>query len=133
MKDNIPISVDINEAPATFCVMQHDHNSRSIVMSLTDCDNPDEKKINLAAHNARLFCLLPDGETSVKLDGRIIDEENGVVEFLLTSAVTAQEGSVQAQAIVASGAQVLSLRRFTFGVLPNFVDKKTIDDWLAER
>ncbi len=131
MQDCIPISIDINEAPATFCVMQHDDNSRRIMLTLNDCDNPDEKKINLSDHSARLFCLLPDGATAVALDGTITDAENGIIEFVLTDEVTAQEGSVQAQAVIVSGEQVFTLHRFTFGVLPSLVEKTELDAWLS--
>lgn len=111
--------------------MQHDGNSRRILLTLSDCDNPDEKKINLAEHSARLFCQLPDGETNAVIDGAVIDAENGVIEFVLTDEVTAQEGPVQAQAVVAGGEQVINLRRFTFGVLPSLVARDDIDIWLS--
>ncbi len=112
--------------------MQHDDNSRRVRITLSDCDNPDEKKINLSEHKARLFCLLPDGETNVAVDGTVIDAENGILEFVLTDEITACEGSVQAQAVVAGAEQILTLRRFTFGVLPSLVTKEEISGWLSE-
>lgn len=131
MQDCIPISIDINEAVGTFCVMQHDSRSRRILLTLSDCDNPDEKKINLSGHSARLFCQLPDGETYVTIDGTVTDAENGVLEFILTDEVTAQEGSVQAQAVIAGGEQVITLRRFNFGVLPSLAAQEEINAWLS--
>lgn len=131
MQDCIPISIDINETVTTFCVMQHDGNSRRILLTLSDCDNPDEKKIDLTGHSARLFCQLPDGETNVTVDGTVVDAENGVVEFVLTDELTAQEGSVQVQAVLAGGEQVIALRRFSFGVLPSLVGRNDIDAWLS--
>ncbi len=131
MQDCIPVSIDINETIPTFCVMQNDGNSRRLLLTLSDCDNPDEKKINLSGHSARLFCLLPDGETNAVVDGAIVDAENGVVEFIITDELTVQEGSVQAQAIIAGGGQVLALRRFNFGVLPSLVGQDSIASWLS--
>lgn len=131
MQDCIPVSVDVNEAIAAFCVMQHDDNSRKVRITLRDCDNPDEKKINLSGHSARLFCRLPDGETEASVDGAVSDAENGVIEFILTDEITAQEGSVQAQAVIAGNDQILILRRFTFGVLPSLVGKDEIAAWLS--
>ncbi len=112
--------------------MQYDGNSRRVRITLSDCDNPDEKKINLSEHKTRLFCQLPDGETTAWVDGAVIDAENGVLEFVLTDEVTAQEGSVQAQAMVAGDDQVITLRRFNFGVLPSLVGQEYIDSWLEE-
>lgn len=132
MQDCIPISIDINETAAAFCVMQHDGNSRRIRLTLSDCDNPDEKKINLSEHSARLFCQLPGGDTNVWVDGSVTDGENGVLEFVLTDEITAKEGPVQAQAMVACGSQVIALRRFTFGVLPSLAGRDEIDSWLSE-
>ncbi len=132
MQDCIPISIDINEAAATFCVMQHDGNSRRLQLTLSDCDNPNEKKINLSEHFARLFCQLPDGETNVTVDGAVTDAENGTIEFILTDEVTAQEGSVQAQAVLVCGDQIIALRRFTFGVLPSLVGQADLKAWLSE-
>ncbi len=130
MQDCIPVSIDINETIPTFCVVQNDGNSRRLLLTLSDCDNPDEKKINLTDHTARLFCHLPDGDTVVTVDGNVIDAENGVLEFVLTDEVTSQEGSVLAQAIIAGDEQIIALRRFNFGVLPSLVSQDEINEWL---
>lgn len=130
MQDCIPVSIDINDVPPTFCVSQFDNLSRRVILRIHDNDNPDETKINLTGHHVCLFCVLPDGETSVRIDGTVTDEENGEMQFLLTDAVTASAGAVQATPVICSGNDVISLRRFSFGVLPTAVEKEELDDWV---
>ena len=132
MQDTIPISIDINDIIQSFCVVQHDNGTRRVLMKILDVDNPDEQKVELSGHDVRLFCLLPDGETKAYIDGEVVDEENGVVQFVLNSAVTAQEGAVQASVLLRSGSNVISLRRFSFGVIPTFVTAGEISDWIEE-
>lgn len=132
MQDTIPVSIDINDTIQSFCVVQHDNGTRRVMITIFDTDNPDEQKVELTDHNVRLFCLLPDGETKVFIDGEVADAANGVVQFVLTSAVTQQEGAVQASVLLRDGENVISLRRFTFGVMPSFVTADDISSWIEE-
>lgn len=129
MQDCIPITIDINESASAFCVKQYDDNSRRVIMTLCDNDNPDERKVNLESHSVRLYCLLPDGQTYGSVDGAVIDPESGILEFVLTDEVTAQPGNVQAEVLVANGSQFLSLRRFNFVVLPSLADSEAVQSW----
>lgn len=132
MQDTIPVSIDINETIQSFCVVQHDNGTRKVMITIFDMDNPDERKVELTDHCVRLYCLLPDGETKTFIDGEVVDEANGVVQFVLTDDVTQQEGAVQASVLLRDGENVISLRRFTFGVMPSFVTADDISSWIEE-